>query len=213
MFQQSTSVVIFRQDTSIISLLTQVPWPLRTGSSTNTRWLLFASNNIPSFTSTAFKYHASYLYLEISVSVFLFSPRQTSLIISTFHCLAFFHIYRDKHVHVHCHLLLTFETNLLSLLCTNSPPLLKIHSLFGKNPRRTVHLLTAAGRHCCCMGVCRVLCTSLASTPVSMITKGLGDSFNRFYLLGLSKRRKLPRLWSFSYYKKTLRHYIFISRQ
>lgn len=31
------SVMIFRQDTSTITFLTHVPWPLRTGSPTNTR--------------------------------------------------------------------------------------------------------------------------------------------------------------------------------
>lgn len=49
------SLVIFRPDTGIINLFMQVPWPLRTSSSTDTRWLLFAS-----LTSTIFKHYPSH---------------------------------------------------------------------------------------------------------------------------------------------------------
>lgn len=82
---------------------------------------------------------------------------------------------------MHCHLLLTFRTSLLE---RHFPlPLAPLHKKSTKNTsfansnRKTMLL----------MGF---WCTSLAISPVPVITQGPGDSSNCSCLLGLSKRIK-----------------------
>lgn len=99
----------------------------------------------------------------LEISVFLFLPKLL-LLYPLFTVQHFFHIQTNTYIYcMHCHLRLIFETNLLE---RHFP--LALAPLHKKNPQRTVHLLTE--RHCCCMEVCWVLCTSLALTPMPMIT-------------------------------------------
>lgn len=155
MLQQFISLVIFRQDTSIINLLMYVPWPLCTCSSTNTRWLLFASNNISSFTSTVFKYHPCYLYLELSCfRVYIFVQTNLSHYIHL-SLSGVFSTYIQTHICAHSFTfnlwnhfawktLPIFSHSATQTLHLATPSSLRIHKI------NTAHLLTATERHCCC---------------------------------------------------------------
>lgn len=154
------SVLIFRQGTSTVSSLTQVPWPLHTGSPTNTGcFCLLLTTSLHSFFSAQ---TPSFLSLLRNLCFcFHFYPDKLVLLHPLFTAQCFSHIYRHKRTHVHCHLLSTFRTNLLK---RHFPlPLAPLHKKSTKNS-------SFANSNSKTLLLTGVLCISLALPPVPVIT-------------------------------------------